>query len=131
VVEENQTVAVGDSDNQLDLEVSGDLRVEGDIIGGSVNGTGSMAGSLNSSSSEELSKDSGERTDIWAEKATLDTNGTRIILPERFSNSSYSVSITPVGSMARTGVFNKTDTRFWAKASTLTEVDIMVTPRSR
>ena len=104
-IDVNESKIVIGQDNETDLNVSGDLNVEGSI------------GGLNSSTSS--------KKNVWSYSFATDPNGTEVNLPSELE-SEYTVSVTSVNSLADTGVFNKTDKAFKVVSSKFTRVDVQV-----
>ncbi|MFB6147401.1 MAG: hypothetical protein ABEJ66_00815 [Candidatus Nanohaloarchaea archaeon] len=98
-VNESGTLRVGSSSREMSLEVTGNLSVSGEIEG----------------------------LERWTDTVRADSNGTRVELPSGFE-ANYTVSATPVGSLARVGVFNRSSSGFTVKSSKSTEVDLVVVP---
>lgn len=113
---QDNTFSIGSSDRRMNLEVSGNVTVDGSLRDAE---TGS-ADSGNASSNAKK---------VWSYSFAVDNNGTEVSVPAELRDSEYAVSVTPVGSMASTGVFNKTDNQFFVKADKFTNVDVIITPR--
>lgn len=102
-VSSSDTFSVGSEENPVDVDVSGDLSVQGNLEG------------------VKRSKDA------WAYSFAADKSGVMVSVPEAISEGEgYAVSVTPVGSFADTGVFNKSSENFVVKTGEFTEVDVTV-----
>lgn len=105
-VNSTDTMKVGSDSQKIDLDVSGDISVGGELEG------------LQNNYSVQ-------KKEVWSYSFASDNNGTTVSVPEEVGN--YSVSVTPIDSLASVGVFNKTDSTFVVKSSKFTSVDVMIT----
>ncbi|MFQ3275003.1 MAG: hypothetical protein ACI9LV_000396 [Candidatus Nanohaloarchaea archaeon] len=65
-------------------------------------------------------------SEVWTTSVNLTSEAKHVNLTKVSSEGGYTVSATPVGSMERVGVFNKTSTGFDLRSTGETGVDIAV-----
>ncbi len=103
---EDNTAKFGSNNSRMNLEVTGNISVKGEI--------------------KEFNKSSGK--DMWSYSFAADKSGTEVMVPEEVGDD-YSVSVTPVGTLTDTGVFNKSSEDFIVRVGEFTEVDVIVADR--
>jgi hypothetical protein len=99
-VNSSNTFSVGSEKKPVNVEVSGNLSVDGEI---------------------GIKKDK----EVWTYSFAADSKGTEVMVPDSVGEG-YAVSVTPVDSLADVGVFNKTEEKFYVKASEFTQVDVIL-----
>lgn len=110
-----------------DTRIQGDLVVEGELEDVNASSTGDRSGNITGTVVENVTEITKviERTPF---SGTVETgvNGIRVSVPEKYRNTSYTVTATPVDSLEDVGVFDQNSTGFTLRATASTEVNYMV-----